>query len=134
MSENLWGELPVDEAITTPFSVLKEQATQISTLTKQVLIGDVSLNQRIKKNDKISYTLKISAPSLNYYSTDIVTVTYPPEIYPLTVYNEVEGGHFYNVEDLASLKDALKKVFTAEKTRKIIQGLAAQASEASSIF
>ncbi len=85
--KNLWGDLPVDTDIRTPYIVLKEQASLLSEATNGLLVGSVnrtSLDKSIYlyKEYDCECNLEIKVPSLNNYSISIVKVSYPINIYP----------------------------------------------------
>ena len=82
--KNLWGELPKSETIRTPYTLLKEQASLLSEITKGLLIGEVTNNQ---KDMFFVNILRIKAPSINNYTYSVVEVQYPIKLYPVFVKN-----------------------------------------------
>jgi hypothetical protein len=83
-NKNLWGDLPSIETIRTPYTLLKEQASILTEITKGLLIGEVIHNQ---KDKLFVLILRIKAPSLNNYSYSVLEVQYPINLYPVFVKN-----------------------------------------------
>jgi hypothetical protein len=92
--KNLWGELPKPETIRTPYTLLKEQASLLSEITKGLLIGEVTNNQ---KDMFFVNILRIKAPSINNYTYSVVEVQYPIKLYPVFVKN-LTSDKFNNLE------------------------------------
>ena len=92
--KNLWGELPKSETIRTPYTLLKEQASLLSEITKGLLIGEVTNNQ---KDMFFVNILRIKAPSINNYTYSVVEVQYPIKLYPVFVKN-LTSDKFNNLE------------------------------------
>jgi hypothetical protein len=93
-NKNLWGDLPNIETLRTPYTLLKEQASILSEITKGLLIGEVIHNQ---KDKLFVIILRIKAPSLNNYTYSVLEVQYPIQLYPVFVKN-LASDNFNNLE------------------------------------
>ncbi len=98
--KNLWGELPNTEAIRTPYTILKEQASMLSEITNGLLIGEVIHNP---KDNFFVMILRIKVPSLNNYTYSVVEVQHSIKLYPVFV-NNFASDNFNNLEK--NLKNA----------------------------
>jgi len=79
----MWGEIDTPVNQRTPTSILREQASILSQLTKGVLIG--SIEQEPTNNNILIYNFAITAPAINNHKFAILTLQYSITIYPLTL-------------------------------------------------
>jgi len=85
-TENLWGELePVDFA--QPVMILRQQATKLGELTKNILKGDVRLIQA--GGPTVGYALEVLAPAVGGYRHRVLAIQYALLApYPLEIMGE----------------------------------------------
>ncbi|HYR59662.1 MAG TPA: hypothetical protein VEO95_13570 [Chthoniobacteraceae bacterium] len=126
--ENLWGEIPLDEKIETPLSILKAQAVALNKVTKGILDGRVV---QTSSDDNLIYEFRIVAPTLGNYSATILKISHDIALYPVFVIDDFSGG-YTRAPNSEALKEALKSIFQSEPVRRIVRGLAAQATETAS--
>ncbi len=125
-AENMWGEIsePVNQR--TPTSILREQASVLSQLTKGVLIG--SLEQEVTANNTLSYKFAITAPAINNHKFAILTVQYSITIYPLSV-----TDHTVHVQRQCLNEEAftstLKGILTSTQVKRVISALLIQSQD-----
>ena len=124
--ENLWGELPPQAEITTPLSILRNQAVALQKLTQGVLEGKIITNQT--RSGEMMHDLRIAVPALGNYSVEVLTVTHDPLLYPARV-TDPEGA-FEMANNVEQLRAALKSVLQSERARKLVSALRAQALDA----
>lgn len=125
--KNLWGNLPDPETIRTPYTILKEQASILTEITKGLLIGEVSINNQ--KDNVFTAILRIKAPSLNNYTYSVIQIEQPIHLYPVTIANLFENrvGHRmarYSSEE--EFENALGQILSSQDIQRIISGLLAQ--------
>ncbi|MGD1917679.1 MAG: hypothetical protein ACFCAD_01615 [Pleurocapsa sp.] len=118
--KNLWGKLPIEDNIRTPYIILKEQASILTEATNGLLIGKV-----IKKRDSldnINCDLIIKVPSLDNYTISIVDTIYPVTIYPV----EIKGSnaqYYSSCDTEEEIENTLSTILSSEEVRRIISGL-----------
>lgn len=125
--ENLWGELPIEEKIETPASILRMQGIALNKATKGIL--DVRVVQGTW-NNFLTYEFRIVAPVLGNYSATVLTIRHPMALYPLEIMFE---GFIYGsktISDISEFKEALKEILQSQTVRRIVSGLLAQSHDA----
>ena len=129
--KSLWGELPVEEIVRTPYVILKEQASILTEATNCLLVGTV-----VKSNDEIKTridgkqyyfnfvgTLNIKVPTINNYLISILEVRYPISFYPTFVESEIVDNFSAICDSENELDIALEKVLSSQKIKRVISGL-----------
>lgn len=131
--ESLWPEEIANiEQIKSPVSILKEQASSLGKITKNILVGE--LTQVPVNSPYSSYRFNILAPSLRNYRYSLFEVTYNIlEIYPVTIkldqeiFNELYPNYSRQIDPAISneseLIDMLKKIFHSDKVKQILKSL-----------
>lgn len=124
--QNLWGEFPNVEDVRTPTIVLKEQAAQLSTATKGVLRGKVSVRQ---SGGWFTLQLRVVAPAIEGYEYTVLDVMHPIDPYPLTIVSNWdkgrrEDGVKCNNED--EFVAALAAILQDDRVKRIVAALLAQ--------
>ncbi len=122
-TKNLWGELPLAEAIRTPAIILREQATQLNDLTKGLLEGEVVSGKT--SNSKLYHKLNIVAPSLDGYKYAILYVTHGVIAYPCDVLDETSRMG-YKCEDEQYFVEVVAKILSSAPVHKAVSALLAQ--------
>ncbi|MEL6881113.1 MAG: hypothetical protein AAFP09_11340 [Cyanobacteria bacterium J06607_10] len=129
MSEikSLWGEIPTSTDLPDlPNKILKEQGAWLTEATDGSLIGETMLSNSQKQN--FAATLRIKVPSLNSYVYNVVQISYPINIYPVTVSNLTETKSKVVCKDVEEYKQTLKQILSSDKVKAVITALLAQVS------
>jgi len=110
----------------TPLAILKEQATQLGTRTKNLLEGRVTTRMYKQGEDALFvHTFSIAAPTLDGYTYRLLEVKHGLDLYPLTV----GFAPVFVEEDVtseAAFIEYLRTVFASDQTRHVIGTLLAQ--------
>lgn len=122
-TRNLRGHIPAATAVTTPLTILREQAGLLGELTDGVLEGDVQA-RRSAKGD-FTYTLYIVAPGLDRYHHAIVEVEHPVAMYPVSVLDDGTGKGYMCADEEMFVR-VLQRILTSDHVRKVIAALLAQ--------
>jgi hypothetical protein len=121
--KSLWGELPKNVEVRTPFLILKEQASILTQKTNGLLIGDVA---RISSHDPDFWViLRIKVPALNSYTYSVAEVKYPPQIYPLTIRDLNEPGSPVKCSSEEEFEAALSQILSSDPVKRVISTLLA---------
>ncbi len=124
--KNLWGDLPVEKNIRTPYIILKEQASILTEATNGILVGNVLKKANDdESNPQVTCVLEIKVPSINNYSISIVGLLYPMlTIYPAKIMNIVKDTIVNdNCQNEESIHEFLGKILSSEEVRRIISAL-----------
>lgn len=122
---NLWGNLPVENNIRTPYLILKEQASLLTEATNGLLIGNVD-RETLTNNSKYDFEcmLEIRVPSIDNYSISILEVYYPVfNIYPSLVINKIVDSKQYNCDTEEDLYTVLEQILSSTEVKRIISSL-----------
>jgi len=122
-STNLWPDLEVD-TITTPRSILKEQAMFLGKKTKNIVIGEVySDSKKEDEKDLFLNRFYLVAPALANYSYLLFTMQHDILLYPGTIYYQNRKIDFNDEEQLIV---EIEKIFNDNTTKRILQNLISQ--------
>lgn len=126
--KNLWGELPAGTSIVTPYSVLREQAANLTNSTNGVLTGVV---ERQASGERFVLRLIIVVSSLDNYRYVVVVLNHDVRLYPLQIMApSVPGLNVWmTCDDEDALMDKLERILRSDHTQKVILALLAQAAE-----
>ena len=119
--ENLWGKLPEYKGLVPPSKILYSQAAMLTKLTNSALVGEI--RRFTLTSNIIHYSLRIRVPVLDNYMYELLDMTQPIDLYPASI---SAFGTNYTVNNEKELIIILKKIFSLEKTQKIISALLAQ--------
>ena len=119
--KNLWGDLPIEDNVRTPYIILKEQASILTEATNRLLIGEV--NKRTHSSSCVDCSLIIKVPSINNYTLSIIDITYPVTIYPLQIKSDFTKHTLTECKTEEELENALHNRLSSEEIRRIISGL-----------
>jgi hypothetical protein len=136
--KNLWGELPNSENVRTPYTLLKEQASLLTEITKGLLIGEVKLSPEVdalskfttsiigEQNQSFVAFLRIKVPSLNNYTYSVVKIQYPIKLYPVLVKSLVVDN--FQIECLSEeeFENAVGQILSSQEVKEVISALLAQ--------
>lgn len=121
--KNLWGEIPKNVEVRTPFLILKEQASILAKMTNGLLLCEA---QRIPSLDeKFSVRLRIIVPALNSYTYSLVEVTYPLQLYPLRIIDLTGSGQPVVCSSEEEFEAALSKILSSDAVKRVISTLLA---------
>jgi hypothetical protein len=149
--QNLWPPAFKKEIANSPAVILREQATMLGEKTRNLVQGEVVHNEKFQ--DKFSYVFFIVAPTLGHYRYKLLSLEHSIEMYPLKIsvedeiLNEISSESYERTEILINpqttlvvnahtkeieissedeLIHALKAIFWAKKTRRVITNLLSQ--------
>lgn len=128
MSQDLWPDGIVSPlAEKAPVVILKEQAVALGKKTGNLVEASVERGVRSTfVSEEFVYEFWLRAPALDY-RTLLFTIEHPIEFYPLVLSVESTGQEL-KVVDEQSFLQALKAVFSASDTVRMIQSLMAQST------
>ena len=124
--KSLWGDLPIENTIRTPYVILKEQASILTKATNGLLFGRVSRRSIQDKNhSKYNFYcwLDIAVPSINNYSILIVEMSYPNTFYPVEISTPVIDHVFEECHSEEALDSILGQILSSNEVRRVISGL-----------
>ena len=126
--KNLWGELPEAADIRSPITILREQASLLTQMTKGTLDGEVSL----RNFDGIFVArLAIRVPALDNYAFTVLRAQYSIELYPVTVTESTGDAPIYDCNDEESFQTTLAQILSSERINNVIGNLISLSSSAS---
>jgi hypothetical protein len=129
---DLWPAIPTPTNAGFPVTILREQAAILQNkthgvVTAEVLSGTgVPLTSGELGEQYIFHAFYLVAPLLENYRYRLFTVEHPKleQMYPLLIKDSPVGEVKVDTEE--GFVEALRKIFTDDKTQKIIQALIAQ--------
>jgi len=151
---DLWPADIGTAAVTTPVTILKEQATALGNKTKNIVEGEVT-PATSETSEKFAYAFNIVGPALGGYRYRLLTIRYPvDEFYPVEILVEPEilrhvpqefrarladepvagrefarlAGANASAKDKEQFERVLKSVFNAPKTLHVIQAIIAHST------
>lgn len=122
--KNLWGDLPLEDNIRTPYVVLKEQASLLTEATNGLLVGKVS-QKAAPDNSGLISTLEIIVPTLNNYSISILSIERSIMLYPSKVIDIIKD-YSKECQTKEELERALAEILSSQSVKRIISGLLAE--------
>jgi hypothetical protein len=117
---DLWGEI-TPNAVRTPASILREQASLLGSKTSNLIEGKVE--SRVA-GSSFNHSFNLVVPALDNYSYELFQISHDINLYPVHV------GFQYDVdlENEEAFVKWLARKLTSPKTRSIIGNLLAQAN------
>ena len=127
-STSLWPSFGEIKLIKTPKIILKEQAHILESITSGYIKTEIQTAPHSNLLNKVSHVMKITAPSVENFSTAIVQVDHDIiKLYPLTVTSRIKAMPVaYTAIDESEYLILLKKIFEEKETIETIQSLLAQ--------
>ena len=114
LTQDYWGNFQVNDEQLTPIQILKEQASALNERIGQHIKASVYTSPPLDLTRRFRSTLAVRVPSLNRYSLDIVTISYPlGEYYPLVLSDDLADGE----EALAEVPCESEQIFRNELHR-----------------
>ncbi|ACU63318.1 hypothetical protein [Chitinophaga pinensis] len=130
-NNNLWPVFDDIPNVVTPAHILKEQINFLEAGTKRIITGELMPTRG--SSDKIAYVIRINAPFVGNYSFSFLKIEHSIALYPVTVYNIVEGVT-YNCANESEFKAELKHIFSSERVKGILTSLLSQSRSSTIIF
>jgi hypothetical protein len=132
---DLWP--PSFEAVSEPnppIDILREQAALLEQKTGGVVLAEVLSGydsnfivvHRGKTSLPISHSFYLVAPALENYRYQLFRIDQPIEHYPLFIIGSPIGD--LEVESQEEFVETLRRIFSDDKTQKVIQSLIAHSS------
>jgi len=119
-SDNLWGELPNIENISTPISILKKQAVFLGKMTNRILEGKIDTGGQSAAGIKAD--LDIIAPALDNYYITILTISHGIALYPVDITDHVNQKALVTVDEKDFI-ETLKSILGSDKVKQVIASL-----------
>lgn len=138
-SHDLWpDDIEITGDFDTPLRLLREQASLLGKRTKNIVQGSVvstrddssfEITEELEDtNFGVRHRFALVAPALGHYTYTLFVLTHDVvQLYPVKVLWENEVNVVKSKDELESL---LKRIFSAEKTKRIIHSLIAQSTVA----
>ncbi len=125
-TSNLWGDLPEAVIARNPLQILKEQASELTKMTKGVLMGIVE-GPLPYGSGTFAFELSIRAPALNDYSITVLRIEYNLHMYPLTL-TDILKPKQHECNDESTYLSELKNILQSSGMRKVISSLLVQSN------
>ena len=118
-ADDLWPENIADSHLTTPVTVLKEQAALLGEKTRQLVKGEVVTQTT---GNLFVHYFYIAAPTLSY-KFELFTLSHGVNFYPLVMryLNDT-----ISLRSESEFKDKLKEIFVAPHTLNVVHSILAQ--------
>lgn len=119
MPDDLWPSNIADSNLTTPVSILKQQAALLGEKTRQLVTGEVT-TQTV--GSMFVHFFYIVAPTLNY-RYELFQVNHGINFFPIVVIHLKQTAR---IESEAAFVDKLKEILSAKHTLNLVHSLMAQ--------
>lgn len=120
---SLWGNIPQEVDLETPYDVLLEQGKILEEVTRRRLVGIVTT--RTSSEGLLAHHFYIQAPLLDGYSYPLLSVNHGASPFPLKV---VWQGKVIPVKNMVAYKNLLGTVLGSNSTKEVIRSLIAQSN------
>ncbi len=124
---DLWGEGPTPTKVTTPYTILREQAQILSKKTGDLLQGSV-VGIPVASKEKFAYELRVVAPVLNGYTFTVLDVMYGPAPFPVQIKAAWEDMYTICLEE-DEFTLAVGGVLSSERMKEVLANLLSQSQE-----
>ena len=118
---DFWGNLDV-QTITTPVSILREQAALLGKKTKNVIEAQVDTDAA---GGKFHHSFNLVVPTLDDYTYQLFAIRHEIDLYPVSV---VWSGGGIALSTEQDFKDWVQATLSSSQTRRIITNLLSQVS------
>jgi hypothetical protein len=119
MADDLWPDNIADSKLTTPITVLKEQATLLGEKTKQLVTAEVVTQTT---GNLFVHSFYLMAPTLKY-RYELFRASHGINFYPLSV--EYANQHS-TTRDEDEFKAKLKEILSSQHTLNVVHSILAQ--------
>jgi hypothetical protein len=117
---DLWGDIQA-EAIRTPVSILREQATLLGPKTQNLIEAKVATTTEL---GTFFHSFNLVVPAQDSYTYRLFRISRQIELHPIRVH----GDPIVDLANEGAFRDWLRQRLSSEETRRIIASLTAQAS------
>jgi hypothetical protein len=124
MVESFWS-IPSADAVRTPLTLLREQATALTQQTKGALVGTVETSP---VGDYLVIELSIQVPALNNYKLRLLSYHQPMAMYPGGL--STVSGDSIDVGNEEEFERSLKEILSSDKVSGLVGSLLSQATAA----
>lgn len=124
MPKSLWGDLSNLEIVSTPKSLLDEQASILTEATKGVLVGKVVDRS---SSGTFAYEFNVEVPALNHYMYTLFVAYHSIELYPVRVVSS-KPPIDEKCADANELEAILASILSSEDIKRILSRLLSQIS------
>jgi hypothetical protein len=129
---DLWPAISIPPNVNFPVVILREQAALLQHKTRGLVTAEVRsstgvpLSSAEPREQYIFHTFYLVAPLLENYKYRLFVLEHPKleQMYPLLIKDSPVGDVKVDTEE--DFVGALRKIFTHDKSQKIIQALIAQ--------
>jgi hypothetical protein len=122
---SLWPEdIAVTDAV-APVVILKEQASLLGQRTQNLVEARVHPGQLHYVGYPFVYYFELVAPALDNYRYRLFGISHGVEFYPVRIEFEEFDGYRDAISE-SEFMDELAKIFSSERTKRIISSLIAQ--------
>ncbi len=127
--KDLWGELPTQDLVRDPYTILREQAALLGKKTENLLEGRV--RRRRRQSGGFMLYLDIVVPTLDNYSYTVLTVTHGLELYPVKMKDQgyTTEAELKEYKDENQFVEALGEILISNQVRKVITNLLSYVKE-----
>lgn len=126
---DFWPSDLTSEPVSTPVSILREQAGLLGSKTQNRVRAKVSTQADYL--GRFEHVFYLVVPELEDYQYKLFSVSHGIELYPLEIHSEVLEGETgkwgVRVENEQEFLEKIKQVFSADTTKKIVRSLLGQA-------
>lgn len=138
--DDLWPDDLKETEEEAPIVLLKQQAALLGQKTRNKVVGDIRKLEGTEETwalpgGEFHFAFHLVGPALGRYSYRLFTISHDIDLYPLNISldSNVAEEKFPEVLDrILTIKsepeflDALKKIFAASKTRRVIGAIISQ--------
>jgi len=118
-SDDLWPANIADSNLTTPVTILKEQAALLGEKTRQLVKGEVVTQTT---GSLLFHYFYIAAPTLNY-RFELFNVSHSVNFYPLVMRYL---NHTTSLHSEDAFKEKLKEILASQHTLNVVHSIIAQ--------
>jgi hypothetical protein len=120
--EVFWPTISETDANTTPLTLLMEQARRLGEKNGGKLQAELVT---FPVGGALRHSFELVVPALGGYRFQIFSITFPPQIYPMTSHF---GPDAYSgqIENEADFEDWLKRALSCDYTKRILANLLSQ--------
>jgi hypothetical protein len=120
---DLWPDFQTPEAINSPVFLLKEQAAKLQQKTKGLV--QAGLRPASAPDGSFWVGFDLHSPALGEYTYRLFEVTYPPELFPVTL---TAADSIQTAQTLDQFKALLESVLRSPRTKQVVEAMMAQAT------
>lgn len=136
--QDLWPDEIKSIEVVSPVTIIKEQGKILGRKTNNIVVGEVTLSKThpgiTSYNFAFYYKFFLVCSSIDY-KYQLFSFGLPIDMYPVTIFPDSSIGNDLGWEQKIQVNsekifiEALRKIFSAQKTIKIITTLLAQSQD-----